>query len=57
MVTVNGNGTYKTTNTTKLASDVGEWRWQVLYGGDSNNQPASSLCGVENFTIVNVTGT
>jgi hypothetical protein len=52
-VTVNGDGTYKTTNTNFVASDTGEWRWQVSYSGDSNNQPTTSACGVENFTIVN----
>src|SRR5215470_14130778 len=33
-VTVNGNSTYKTSNTTFIASDTGEWRWQVVYSGD-----------------------
>jgi hypothetical protein len=55
-VSVNGNNPYLTTNTAFLASDPGEWRWQVLYSGDSNNQPISSACGVENFTIVSVGG-
>ena len=52
-VTVNGNGTYKTTNSTFIASDTGEWRWQVIYSGDPNNNGTTSACGVENFTITN----
>jgi hypothetical protein len=52
-VTVSGNGTYSTTNTSFVASDVGTWRWQVVYSGDSNNNGATSACGVENFTITN----
>jgi hypothetical protein len=52
-VNVSGNGTYKTTNTTFVASDNGEWRWQVIYSGDGNNAGATSACGVEHFTITN----
>jgi hypothetical protein len=52
-VSVNGNGTYATTNTTILATAEGTWRWQVDYSGDGNNEPASSACGVEHFTIAN----
>jgi hypothetical protein len=52
-VPVNGNGTYSTTNTTFFVTDVGTWRWQVIYSGDGNNQGATSACGVENFTITN----
>jgi hypothetical protein len=52
-VNVSGNGTYKTTNTTFVASDNGEWRWQVDYSGDGNNAGATSACGVEHFTITN----
>jgi hypothetical protein len=50
-VTVNGNGTYNTTNSTFIASSIGEWRWQVIYTGDANNVGTTSACGVENFTI------
>jgi hypothetical protein len=53
VVTVSGNKTYITTNTTFLASATGEWRWQVTYSGDTSNQGATSACGVENFTITN----
>ena len=52
-VTVNGNGTYSTTNTSFVASTVGTWRWQVTYSGDANNNPATSACGVERFTLAN----
>ncbi len=50
-VTVSGNGTYVTTNTTFLATIKGTWDWLVTYSGDSNNLPATSACGVESFTI------
>ncbi len=52
-VTVSGNGTYDTTNTTFKVSTIGTWRWQVDYSGDANNKPSTSMCGVENFTITN----
>lgn len=48
-----GNGTYGTTNTTFHSTTAGTWRWASSYSGDSNNQSASSACGVENFTINN----
>ncbi|MGN6405230.1 hypothetical protein [Sinomonas sp.] len=49
-VSVNGNGTYSTTNSTFHATTAGTWRWASSYSGDGNNQTASSTCGVENFT-------
>ena len=52
-VPVSGNGTYSTTNTTFVASTDGTWRWRVGYSGDTNNDPATSACGTERFTIVN----
>jgi hypothetical protein len=52
-VTVSGNGTYSTTNTSFVASTLGTWRWQVSYSGDTNNNPTSSACGVERFTLAN----
>jgi hypothetical protein len=52
-VTVTGNGTYSTTNTSFVASTSGTWRWSVTYSGDANNSAATSACGVENFTIDN----
>lgn len=52
-VTVNGNGTYSTTNSTFHAATTGTWRWASSYSGDANNLAASSACGVENFTITN----
>jgi hypothetical protein len=27
------------------------YSWQVVYSGDNNNTGATSLCGVEQFTI------
>jgi hypothetical protein len=52
-VSVSGNGTYSTTNTTFFATTEGTWRWLVTYSGDSNNVDATSACGVEQFTIAN----
>jgi hypothetical protein len=52
-VTVSGNGTYSTTNTSFVASALGTWRWKVHYSGDANNQDTTSACGVESFTIAN----
>ncbi len=52
-VIVNGNGTYTTHNITFFASTEGTWRWKSSYSGDANNNPASSACGVERFTIAN----
>jgi uncharacterized protein (DUF2237 family) len=52
-VSVSGSGTYKTTNTSFVASAAGTWRWASSYTGDGNNTSISSACGVENFTIVN----
>jgi len=52
-VTVNGNGTYGTTNSSFVASQPGTWRWMATYSGDNNNQSATSACGTESFTIDN----
>jgi hypothetical protein len=52
-VTVNGNGTYSTTNTTFHATTEGTWRWASTYTGDPNNESATSACGIERFTIAN----
>jgi hypothetical protein len=53
---VTADGTFSTSNTTVFAMTPGEWRWQIVYSGDSNNVGVTSACGVENFTIVNVGG-
>jgi hypothetical protein len=45
-------GQASTSNTSFVASTSGTWRWLVQYTGDSNNQPSTSACGVERFTIV-----
>ena len=52
-VTVTGNGTYNTSNSTFLATTEGTWRWQSSYSGDANNNGATSSCGTERFTIAN----
>jgi hypothetical protein len=55
-VPVNDNGTYSTSNTGPsafVASAQGTWRWASSYSGDGNNNPASSTCGTERFTINN----
>ena len=50
-VSVSGNGSYSTSNSTFIAGAVGTWRWRVTYTGDSNNVGTVSACGVETFTI------
>ena len=50
-VTVNGNGTYSTNNTTVAATIVGVWHWTADYSGDGANQPSSSGCSAELVTI------
>ncbi len=52
-VNVDGNGTYETANTTFIATTEGTWRWASSYTGDANNEPTSSSCGTEQFTILN----
>ena len=57
-VTVNGNGTYSTSNTGTgpngfTATAQGTYNWASSYSGDGNNDPANSACGVEHFTITN----
>ena len=52
-VTVTGNGTYTTTNTTVLAQTEGQWNWKVVYGGDANNDGFTLACGTEHFIIEN----
>ena len=47
------NGTAATTNTTFHATTEGTWRWASSYSGDAYNLPATSACGVEQFTIDN----
>jgi hypothetical protein len=52
-VSVSGNGTYPTTNTTFVASTEGTWRWASSYSGDTFNLGATSSCGTERFSISN----
>ena len=49
-VTVSGNGSYSTTNTTP-ASPAGTWNWTAIYTGDSKNFGASSACGHETVVV------
>jgi hypothetical protein len=49
-VTVSGNGSYSTTNTTP-ANTAGTWNWTAIYSGDSGNNNASSTCGQETVTV------
>jgi hypothetical protein len=47
------DGTASTSNDDFVASTPGTWRWRVSYLGDDENQPSTSDCGVERFTIEN----
>jgi Prealbumin-like fold domain len=46
-------GQASTSNDGFVASAEGTWRWKVSYLGDDENQPSTSDCGVERFTIAN----
>jgi hypothetical protein len=48
-VTVSGNGSYSTSNTTP-ANIAGAWKWTASYSGDANNNSATSDC-MESFTV------
>jgi hypothetical protein len=52
-LTLAANGTAATSNSTFIASTEGTWRWLVTYSGDTNNNPVTKACGVEQFTILN----
>jgi hypothetical protein len=57
-INVTGNGTVTTDNTTFVidsSSPTGTYRWLVSYSGDSKNEGNSKACGVEQFTVTNVT--
>jgi hypothetical protein len=49
-VTVAGNGSYTTTNSTP-ANVAGTWSWTATYSGDVNNESASSLCMQETVKV------
>jgi hypothetical protein len=49
MAIVNGNGTYHSGPFTPPAQ--GTYHWDVLYGGDANNQPAGEPCPNEVTTV------
>jgi hypothetical protein len=54
-VTVSGNGSYSTTNTTSVpANEPGTWNWTAIYSGDTDNNTASSTCGHESVTVTAV---
>ena len=50
---VRGNGDYYSASFPVDA--VGTWRWRVDYSGDDNNEPATSGCSEEPFTVVKPT--
>ena len=50
-VTVSGNGSYSTTNTS-AANKAGTWNWTASYSGDSSNNGASSGCGKEPVSVI-----
>jgi hypothetical protein len=51
-VTVTGNATYLTSNTTSvLVTADTQFRWTVAYSGDSNNNGATSACSAESVMI------
>lgn len=56
-VTVNGSGTYQMPGSF-VPTSVGYYTWQVIYGGDTNNDPAK-LCGGsgEVSTVVDIATT
>jgi hypothetical protein len=48
------NGIGETTNSSFIATKTGKWRWLVTYSGNAGS--LKSGCGVENFTIVDGSG-
>jgi len=52
-VGVNGNGDYYSSSFP--VDTVGTWRWRVAYSGDANNEPATSGCSEEAFTVAKAT--
>ncbi len=52
-VTISGDGSYSTTNTT-VANMAGTWSWTAMYSGDSNNSGATSACGTETVSVAMV---
>jgi hypothetical protein len=47
------SGSASTTNTTFSVSSAtaDTYRWEVTYPGDANHDPATSVCGTEQFTL------
>jgi len=50
-VTVSGNGSSYTTSPGFASTLTGVWHWTASYGGDGNNNPASSGCSAEPVTV------
>jgi hypothetical protein len=55
-VTVAGDGSYSTTNTTP-ANRSGTWSWIASYTGDANNKGSSSGCGQETVSVTKASPT
>ena len=55
-VTVSGDGSYSTTNTSP-ANMAGTWNWTAMYSGDSNNLGSSSACGQETVSVAEASPT
>jgi hypothetical protein len=53
-VTVSGNGTYTSGAFTPSHSEFGTYQWTADYSGDSDNNPASSACGLEPIEVIRI---
>jgi hypothetical protein len=53
-VTVSGNGTYTSGAFTPSHSQFGTYQWTADYSGDSDNNPASSACGLEPIEVIRI---
>jgi hypothetical protein len=53
-VTVSGNGTYTSGAFTPSHSEFGTYQWTADYSGDSDNNPASSPCGLEPIEVIRI---
>jgi hypothetical protein len=53
-VTVSGNGTYTSAAFTPSHSQFGAYQWTADYSGDSDNNPASSACGLEPIEVIRI---
>lgn len=55
--TVNVSNSSATTSPGFVSNAVGTWHWSASYSGDSNNNPATSICSSEPVTINSLTPT